>query len=85
MSYEEKTLDEISSKIVNKFVKKSNLSDNQIKEIIEKEINTSNELSNENTSYKKISILFNNLNKNYDYSKISFNSVENIYIPISLL
>lgn len=79
-----KTLDEISSKIVNKFVKKSNLSDNQIKEIIEKEINTSNELSNENTSYKKISILFNNLNKNYDYSKISFNSVENIYIPISL-
>ena len=36
-----KALDEISSKIVNKFVKKSNLSDNQIKEIIEKEINTS--------------------------------------------
>ena len=79
-----KALDEISSKIVNKFVKKSNLSDNQIKEIIEKDRNTSNELSNENTSYKKISISFNNLNKNYDYSKLNFNSVENIYIPISL-
>ena len=60
------------------------MSDNQIKEIIEKDRNTSNELSNENTSYKKISISFNNLNKNYDYSKLNFNSVENIYIPISL-
>lgn len=95
-----KALDEISSKIINRFVKKSDLSDEKVKEIIEEKLNydtnnivintdknsgidvktqNSKTISNNNA---KISILFNDINKSADYSKLDFNNIENIYVPI---
>ena len=111
-----KALDEITNKIIDRFVKKSNLSNEKVTEIIEKELgcnidnNTVNCNKNDNfistnntcdekqdnskiettnakaISYNndtKISILFNDINKNADYTKLDFNNIENIYIPIS--
>lgn len=87
-----KALDEISNKIIDRFIKKSELSDDKIRKVINKYIpsnitETDKENSNNNalnSSNKKLSILFNSLNENYDYSKLSFDNIENIYIPISL-
>lgn len=102
-----KALDEITSKIIDRFIKKSELSDEKIKKIIEKELNciTNNDANaninanadksnrnniktanNQAISYNNnasISILFNDINKNVDYTKLDFNNIENIYVPIS--
>lgn len=80
-----KALDEITNKVIDRFVKKSDLSDEKVKKIIEKELNcidNSNDSSDINSN-ASISILFNDINKNADYTKLDFNSIENIYIPIS--
>ena len=80
-----KALDEITNKVIDRFVKKSDLSDEKVKKIIEKELNCvtdSNDNSDRNSN-ASISILFNDINKNADYTKLDFNSIENIYIPIS--
>lgn len=95
-----KALDEISSKIINRFVKKSDLSDEKVKEIIEKDLNcsTNNDIVNTDknstlnvktrnsktisNNNAKISILFNDINKSVDYSRLDFNNIENIYVPI---
>lgn len=80
-----KALDEITNKVIDRFVKKSDLSDEKVKKIIEKELNCvtdSNDNSDRNSN-ASISILFNDINKNADYTKLDFNNIENIYIPIS--
>ena len=80
-----KALDEITNKVIDRFVKKSDLSDEKVKKIIEKELNcvTDSNDSSDINSNASISILFNDINKNADYTKLDFNSIENIYIPIS--
>ncbi len=96
-----KALDEITNKIINRFIKKSKLSDEQIKELIENELSrvanngASTDRNNNNNvkivssktisdnNHVQISILFNDINKNADYSNLDLNSIENIYIPIS--
>lgn len=89
-----KALEQMSNKIISEFVKKPNFTDKQLEEIIDKEI-SKNEIpgtdkksldikdSENSVEDKKLAILFNNINKDYDYSKLNFSNIDNSYIPIT--
>lgn len=77
-----KALDEITSKVIDRFINKSELSDKNIEKIIEAAISCSIN-DRKATNNTKISVLFNDINKDFDYVKLDFNNIENIYIPIS--
>ena len=74
---------QVKNIILDRFSKKSNLANEQIDKILTSKINK-NIGNNPNSAFKKeISILFNNIDLNYDYSKLDFSSIANCYIPIS--